>query len=350
MGAIATSTKEISVANPSSTKIPSLDGLRAISICLVLVAHLQGTSGFPIRTLPFMTGYFGVRVFFVISGFLITTLLLTEQDQHGRISLRNFYIRRVLRIFPAFYAFLAIVGVLVATEWAQVEKNDLLHALTYTTNYHYPVGWIVRHTWSLAVEEQFYLLWPAVLAFAGVRRGFFVALATIAIVPILRILTLQWVHIPGEYFGFQFHLTADALATGCLLAISRKWLGSQHRYLAFLRGWLFPLVPVLAVLPMFLTDRPRLLGLFGVPLMNVAIAVTIDRVTRLPVRFLNSAPLRFIGVLSYSLYIWQQVFLNHDSTSWVCAFPQNVVLALGAACASYYVIEKPFLKLKHRFS
>lgn len=297
-----------------------------------------------------MTGYFGVRVFFVISGFLITTLLLKERERQGRISLRNFYIRRLLRIFPAFYTFLAVVGILVAVRWVQVEKHDLIYALTYTTNYHYPVGWVVRHTWSLAVEEQFYLLWPAVLAFAGVRRGLFAAMATMATVPILRVLTLEWAHIPSEYFGYQFHLTADALATGCVLAIARKWLGSQPRYLAFLGSRLFLLVPVVAVLPMFLTDRPRLLGLLGIPLMNVAIALTIDRVTRIPIRLLNLAPLRFIGILSYSLYIWQEAFLNRDSTSWICAFPQNVVFALATACASYYLIEKPFLKLKHRFS
>lgn len=140
-------------------RIPSLDGLRAISILFVVFGHLGGTRNAP-EIITFLERYanFGVRVFFIISGYLITTLLLREHAKTSTISLREFYIRRVYRIFSAAYAF-AIVALVVFA--SQMRFRDVLTALTYTVNYNSSPPWPIGHLWSLAVEEQFYILWPA---------------------------------------------------------------------------------------------------------------------------------------------------------------------------------------------
>ena len=334
------------------SRIPSLDGLRAVSIAFVLLSHLTRVAGFP----EWMNGFYrlggyGVRIFFVISGFLITTLLLKEAAARGSISLKNFYIRRVFRIFPAFYVYALAVVVLLLTGRIQVLPNDILHCFTYTMNYHHPHSWWVAHLWSLSVEEQFYLLWPAVLMFAGAARGMLVAAAVILIVPLLRI--GSYMVLPrGGYSGQEFHLVCDALACGCLLAGLHRWLGSQERYVRLLRSRWFFLIPLAGTSLIFL-ERPRFQMLLGHTMLNVAVAVTIDRLVRFPGgaigRFLNTGPLCFIGALSYSLYLWQQPFLNRHYPGILTSFPQNVICVFTAALASYFVVERPFLRLKDRF-
>ena len=199
-------------------RIPSLDGLRAISIAMVIFGHLVGTRGFPITRLHYDFGNLGVRVFFVISGFLITHLLLKEQAKIGVISLAGFYKRRALRIFPAFYAYLFVVVALTHFGVIDVSRGDALAAASYTMNYHPVRAWQVGHLWSLSVEEQFYLLWPATLAFLGCRRAAWVAGAWLFIAPLVR----AWAyHTHSATIDESFGTVADALAIGCLFAIVR---------------------------------------------------------------------------------------------------------------------------------
>jgi hypothetical protein len=137
-------------------RIPSLDGLRAISIGLVLFGHLLGTSGFflPLEANKHLAlGELGVRVFFVISGFLITNLLLTELAAAGRIHIGRFYLRRTFRIFPPYYVFILVLALAALARWIELAPGDLFHTLTYTSNYDATRSWNVGHTWSLSVEE-----------------------------------------------------------------------------------------------------------------------------------------------------------------------------------------------------
>jgi hypothetical protein len=131
-------------------------------------------------------GNLGVRTFFVISGFLITTLLLDERAATGSISLKKFYLRRVFRIFPASYVYIAIIALLSALGVITLKHNDLLCAVTYTVNNHYERSWWVGHLWSLSVEEQFYLLWPAVMVWLGTKKAFWVAVVTVILAPLFR--------------------------------------------------------------------------------------------------------------------------------------------------------------------
>jgi peptidoglycan/LPS O-acetylase OafA/YrhL len=333
-------------------RIPALDGLRALSIGLVLLAHLSGTRGFPdIGALGRLElGNLGVRVFFVISGFLITTLLLEEVDRSGAICLWQFYLRRVFRIFPAFYVFCAALYVLDRAEVIALRSGDLTAALTYTMNYHRDRAWYVGHLWSLSVEEQFYLLWPALLVIAGVQGGLRVAAAAILVAPSLRLAMAIWPSLRSG-IGETFPTVADALATGCLLAGVRPWLARAARWQAFLRSpwfWLVPAVVALAAA----NPSAKLDWLAGQTAMNLGIAAVIERLLCVPdgavARLLDARPLVLVGQLSYSLYLWQQLLLNRRGSSVLQSFPWNLLLVGLVAAVSYAAVEHPMLRLRVR--
>ena len=156
----------------ASDKLASLDGLRAVSIVLVVMEHLHRTNGFPQGGFDNFAGDYGrlgVTIFFVISGFLITTLLLREEDKAGRVSLWRFYARRALRIIPAFLMFMFAIVAAERLGWVQLNPGDLTASFTYTVNYKPDRSWDIGHLWSLSVEEQFYLLWPFTLVMLGRR-------------------------------------------------------------------------------------------------------------------------------------------------------------------------------------
>ena len=334
-------------------RYPSLDGLRAISIVLVLFGHAVGTQGFPLHQMHARLGEMGVRVFFVISGFLITSLLLSEQQRRGSISLAKFYYRRALRIFPAFYVMVAVIAGLAAYGAIDLKHNDLLAAVTYTTNYHPDRAYNLNHLWSLAVEEQFYLLWPAVLAFAGSRRGVWIAATFALAVPVMREATVRG-FLPGEeLLGGSFHTVADSIAIGCVLAGVRSQLEGSARYMRLLATPIIALGLVAVVLGSTLTERWPAVDMITLPASNVAIALLIHWAlthhTSMVGRLLNATPVAYVGTLSYSLYLWQQLFLNPHSTATYCRFPLNIGLAIAAGVASYYLVERPLLRLRERW-
>ena len=147
--------------------------MRAISILLVVAWHLRSNGSAPWLDPLWRvdTGNLGVRVFFVISGFLITSVLLAEYARSGTIALRRFYVRRAFRIMPVFYVFLAVMAIGGALGLLEAPLSSVLLAGTYTGDYTH-LSWSVGHTWSLAVEEQFYLLWPGHIVLLGLRRAF----------------------------------------------------------------------------------------------------------------------------------------------------------------------------------
>jgi len=332
-----------------------LDGLRALSIAAVLLAHVNGTRGFPASSWWLFAGdlgNLGVRCFFVISGFLITHLLLRELRENGSISLKNFYLRRTFRIFPAFYTFLVCVALLSWLGIIVVKTADFGYAATYSINFIEKKSWAVGHLWSLSVEEQFYLLWPLCLVAAGLSRAKKIAIGTVVLVPILR--TAAWYWLP-EYQGIltkAFPTICDAIATGCLLACYRDRLGANERYRAFLSSGWFILVPLAVMLSNSLASHTRPDLLLGQSVRNVGIALCVDWCLRNSGsrvgKWLNLPPVVWLGTLSYSLYLWQQLFLNRGASSGFCAFPQNLILALLCAALSYYAVERPWLKMRAR--
>jgi len=321
----------------TTDRIPSLDGARALAILLVIVDHLDAN-----RPIWVDFGNLGVRTFFVISGFLITYLLLQEAQRTNSISLRNFYLRRLLRIVPAYYVFLAIVALLIPTGLVFATYTDLLPALAYYSNYHsnyYPEGWTLGMTWSLSVEEQFYVLWPTALVLLGLGRAKGVCIAILLIAPLFRLLSdLHWW--PTRYPRFAFECVSDALATGCLLAIFRDRLWSWSMYRRAIESGL-ALLPL--GLGLFTIDQfnPIYRDTIGIPLMNISLAVMLDRCMRFPTqglaRGLNWGPIAWIGTISYSLYLWQSIFTGLVNLPPLVKFGGMFTLA----AISYYAIERP---------
>ena len=203
-----------------SGRIPSLDGLRAVSILLVVVCHLAATVDSPLPGRPswYFNGAVGVDVFFAISGFLITTLLLRESERSGTISISRFYLRRALRILPAFWFYLTVLALLNRFGWVHLVGRDWIAALTYTVNFFLPTAYAVRHIWSLSVEEHFYIVWPLLFAFLGRNRATKLAIVYLLSEPVIRWLT--WRYFRGDLdIDFVTFARLDAIAAGCVMAV-----------------------------------------------------------------------------------------------------------------------------------
>jgi peptidoglycan/LPS O-acetylase OafA/YrhL len=341
----------INSEDASAPRIPSLDGLRALSIAAVILGHASGTGRFPewlnriFRNELFDIANLGVRVFFVISGFLITGLLQAEHKKHGDISLGQFFFRRTFRIVPAYLFFVGVVFALSMFGVTAVTSRDLTHVLTYTTNYYAGRSWDIGHLWSLAVEEQFYLLWPPTISMLGFLTGRRLLFGLAAIVPLIRVLQSMVFPELRPLIGNSFETTADALAMGCLLALMQEKLWTHEKVRKLLASpWCAPVLLAVGTLAS-LRYRPSLL--IGTPITNLAVMMFVARAVRLPDsllgRSLNLPVLVYCGTLSYSLYLWQQIFLNRASSQWWTTFPQNMVLTFLTAIVSHYVVERPFL-------
>jgi peptidoglycan/LPS O-acetylase OafA/YrhL len=200
------------------TRIPSLNGLRALSILMVLAGHAAMCAGFKSWWLGIYT-YAGVLVFFVVSGYLITTLMLREAEQTGTVNVGAFYIRRAWRILPVAYAYLLIITLV---QYRQFSWSDIALSWTYLTSYGVSFGefpWDLDHLWSLSVEEQFYLLWPLFFVL-GIRWTKAAAWAAVLIAPIFRYFCAHYALDKAALFSFPG--VVDSIATGCLIALYAK--------------------------------------------------------------------------------------------------------------------------------
>jgi peptidoglycan/LPS O-acetylase OafA/YrhL len=331
-------------------RIPSLDGARALAVTLVFVWHLLVHIPIPFIW-RFDYGNLGVRVFFVISGFLITSLLVAERQRTGTISITNFYVRRAFRILPAYYVFLLVMAVLLPTGWLVLHKVDFLPSAAFYSDYqtgHDALG----HTWSLSVEEQFYLLWPGAIILLGLRRAFYVCVALLLIAPTFRMLVDLSLWPEPAMRGFE--CVVDALACGCILACAREPLWNNRFYRRLVSSPYVCLIPLAALL--FMAEvmlRARVLyDTIGISLLNFGVVMMLDRYMRFPNttrtgRWLNWAPFVWLGSISYSFYLWQE-----PMTSLTRHLPVivTVLCTFALATASRYLIELPFLALRRRLT
>ena len=330
-------------------RIPSLDGARAIAVTLVFTWHLLIHADLPlIWRVDY--GNLGVRIFFVISGFLITSLLLAERERTEKISLGDFYLRRIFRIFPAYYVFLLVMAAVIPTGWFILHKIDFLPSLAFFADYQTPHD-ALGHTWSLAVEEQFYLLWPGVIVLLGLRRAFYACIALLLITPAFRALVDLSIWPDKAMRGFE--CVADALACGCILAVARGQLWNNSLYRRVVSSPYVGLIPlaILLFMAVAMTRSRVVYDVIGIPLLNFGVAMMLDRYMRFPDtatgRWLNWAPMAWIGTISYSLYLWQEPMAC--TTLYVPAIVR-ILGALALATASRYLIELPFLSLRKKLS
>lgn len=330
--------------------IPSLDGLRAVAVGGVIVTHvttihMDGSTGGRVTQI---LGAVGVDVFFVISGFLITTLLLREIDEHGTIRLGRFVFRRVLRIFPPFYVYLACCMLADRVEWIP-PVGRIWPAWAYVSNFVATGHWITGHSWSLSVEEQFYLSWPTLLATTRRVRAASAVLVLCVVLPFARVAVGYLFHdrIVGPLWGFEF------LAAGCLVALAPAWIRPALAWTSS-RGWLVALgaaffvagqavfvgaTRLRFVVQLLAVDVP------GAACLAVAVIWCVRHPTSAAGRVLNSRPLRVVGVGSYSVYLWQQVFLAGETRTLLPLYG-SLFGIVAASLLSYLLVERPSLALR----
>ncbi|WP_128560863.1 acyltransferase family protein [Methylobacterium crusticola] len=341
-------------------RIPGLDGLRAFSILVVMASH----SGLH----ALVPGVFGVTVFFFISGFLITALLLDERERTGGIAVGPFYARRLLRLYPPLVALVAITGAVYVAQGHRLDPLGVLGALAYLANYlavfQKPMmAGLGGQLWSLAVEEHFYLVYPFLLAALLARRG--------AAIPVLLTLcalslavrcavTLTHPEIATAYTGMATECRIDAILFGAVAALAWRSPGGA----AFAAAATRP-VPVAAaaaaILASLLVRDEAFRNTLRYTIQEVALVPLVLAVSVAPgwgrLRALfDSAPARWIGRLSYSLYLWHLAGLSAGEalvpgTGWRFAAAMAVgwVLSFAFAELSYRLVERPFFALRRRF-
>jgi len=342
-------------------RIPYLDGLRAISITLVILAHLAqmewigpGLGATLVRKAHF--GHLGVTTFFVLSGFLITLLLLREFRSTQTVHLKNFYIRRTFRILPAYVAYLIFVYLLTKMNYTEVDGSSWFAAVTYATGLFPPLNssWHLGHLWSLSVEEHFYLLWPFLICRLGPRKALFWATGWVLITPAIRF--LMWQRFSGQIdINYASATQMSSIATGCLMAFVVFYRPSLARSrihaLTRLPKFEYGMVVLISSIVLGSVSWKYAL-LLQDPVNAASIAVLIlgllyGRETFFT-RLLESRPFVTVGILSYSLYLWQQAFLA-STDAWINQWPLNLLWVVVAAVSSYLLIEAPFLRLKEKF-
>jgi peptidoglycan/LPS O-acetylase OafA/YrhL len=220
-------------------RIPSLDGLRAISIVLVVLGHLGKSGHAPLIFKSYYTDL-GVELFFVISGYLITTILLKEHQRTSTISLRDFYVRRAYRIFPAAFVFMSLA---VAVYWSHFRWYNVVGGFLYLSNFDATRPWIFGQLWSLGVEEQFYVLWPSVLKRWYKQRT--IILASVTLLAPVGQSVLYLLKVPGGNYG-AWPGVASTLAVGCLLAIFSPVLPKIGPWAAVVMSSILILTPLFA--------------------------------------------------------------------------------------------------------
>ncbi|MEO8050185.1 MAG: acyltransferase [Acidobacteriota bacterium] len=341
------------------THLPGLDGLRAVAAFSVVFYHAG---------VPFISGGVGVLVFFVLSGFLITWLLLKENDQTGGVSLRDFYTRRALRIFPAFYCYSGLVLALALVRHRAVLWPQAVASLLYVNDYYQALNGdpntAFSHTWSLAIEEQFYLLWPAL--FLMLRSDYqrlarFLAVA-IGVLWLYRAVLVLVVKVHQGYIYEAFDTRADHLLIGCLLAVilrtglfSRFWEWISARpWTAFGSAGMLAASSVAEV--RYGADYRDTISFIANPLLAALLIGQMIAFSGTSVwNWMNWPWVRYLGRISYSIYLYQQVLIDIPKKflggrPMLVQLAATMILVTIAASFSYFVIEKPFLRLKARFS
>jgi peptidoglycan/LPS O-acetylase OafA/YrhL len=322
-----------------------------VAILLVLTAHLHGTPGVP----PMPQGYWhlgnlgnlGVRLFFVLSGFIITHLLLREDAKTGGVSLAGFYRRRAYRILPPLLVFMVAMLALRSLGVVDFATFRWIRTLFFLGNVGTDGSWTLGHLWSLAVEEQFYLVWPVLLVGLGRRGASGIAMLAMLVSPAARLVLS-----PGESDAPGLLQNIDGLAVGCLAALSlgtafgARWIAAARRSPA----WLVLVLIFVATLE----DIPLALRVaVAFPVAHVLMATLVLKAVDGSgrdwlLRGLATPVMVWVGAISYSLYLWQQPLTGKSRMGAWLGFPANLLVAVTCAAASYYLVERPALRRRQR--
>jgi peptidoglycan/LPS O-acetylase OafA/YrhL len=335
--------------------IPTLNGWRAVAVSLVIGAHSapmllnsETYLGSKAASLLSHAGI-GVDIFFSISGFLICTLLLHEKHQAGTINLSSFYIRRAFRILPPLFAYLAMLTLLRLSQTIpDIQSGEILTSALFVRNYFPEGSWYTGHFWTLAIEEHFYLFVPIVLSLLSWRAGLRFAISVVVCCAIIR--WAEFAFSTDMKVEFRTEARIDAIMYGAIGAFlvyhSRS---TVERHLTGIRAASILLVLVLGCY--FFPAMPVRRTLMAMA-MPIPIIFTVLHSETLLAKILELRLVQWIGKLSYSLYIWQMLFLvPYDRPLGLLqSFPLAFVCALGCAAFSYYLIERPSIRFGQRLS
>lgn len=322
-------------------RLPVLDGWRGVAILLVLFDHLQAALLGRYLQPWTQTGQHGVTIFFVLSGYLITSSLIK-----GPINLRHFYTRRAFRLLPVAWTYLGALVLLDLISRTHLSSGLKASLLFYRNFVGQEGDGMTGHFWSLSLEEQFYLVWPLLLLIAGLRFSKWLAAAGIFSCALYR--WMNWAHYNHNILNGRTQVRADALLAGCLLALllSDQWRLKWHILdLVNKERWRRVLTASAFAVLLFCMARFHWLP----PLSeNIAIAALMAASLLHPIQILSARWLTYVGKVSYSVYVWQELLMG-TWPGWTHFF----VLCFGLpllALGSYYLIERPCTELGRRIS
>jgi peptidoglycan/LPS O-acetylase OafA/YrhL len=351
---------------PHSGYIRGFDGLRAISIGLVLLTHYGAYSLLPHvpfiheRAWQLVSGTTGVNIFFTLSGFLITRILLAEKARTGGIRIKRFYIRRFLRLSPPFLLFMLLLLTGMALGLYHVRPVGVLVSFCYLYNFipEFVKNGQLSHTWSLAVEEQFYLLWPFLLAASTRRRAVVVptiviclALAAAFLLPSVTFIHNGHIYRLAQIFSVHrwFLPAAGPIMVGALASVVER-----HGTVAseFAGGWsALAVAPLLFCAPLWLPG-PLLPASFLIQASGIALLLLwmLDHQGAQMVKCLEWNPLAYIGKISYGIYIYHVLLISTGPKNALVGSPLlSLPLIAALSIASYEWMERPILHLKEKF-
>jgi len=321
--------------------IPSMDGLRCIAVVVVMLLHAHFQLG--------KNGSLGVDIFFALSGFLITTLLLEEYASRGRISLKGFYIRRFFRLFPALYLLLIVLIIYSAVFLSGTVQNEvnleILSSALYLNNISWFWGWgnkghLLGHTWSLAVEEQFYLLWPLILVmFIHLRR------TKLLIVLLALTVLFSWIGKSLDILSpVSTSLLHESILIGCLGALLR-WHGMAREMPELVTLMLVIFLLVVGIVPFEFYQILFDLGLRSWIAVVTAIAIfgLLNSPGSVTNKFLSNRAFVLVGKISYALYLWHvpifKLFKSYVNIDPTFAFLLKFIVVFVVSYLSWILIE-----------
>ncbi|HFB7174977.1 TPA: acyltransferase family protein [Neisseria gonorrhoeae] len=349
---------------------PEIDGLRAVAVLSVIIFHLNN------RWLP--GGFLGVDIFFVISGFLITGIILSE-IQNGSFSFRDFYTRRIKRIYPAFIAAVSLASVIASQIFLYEDFNQMRKTIELSTVFlsniylGFRLGYFdlsadenpVLHIWSLAVEEQYYLLYPLLLIFCCKKTKSLRALRHISIILFLILTATSF--LPAAFYTdilnqpntyYLSTLRFPELLVGSLLAVYGQTQNGRRQTENGKRQLLSLLCFGALLVCLFVIDKhdPFIPGItLLLPCLLTALLIRSMQYGTLPTRILSASPIVFVGKISYSLYLYHWIFISFahyitgDKQLGLPAVSAVAALTAGFSLLSYYLIEQPLRKRKMTF-
>jgi len=343
--------------------ISGLDGLRCFSILFVLLEHL-GLENYLNRYLDVsivnkisivISGKTGVAVFFVISGYLITTILMEEKKTNFKIDFKNFFLRRFFRLFPAFFVFMMVLLSFFILTGRTNQNIFEAWGISFFYLYNFvPYGERriaeLGHTWSLAIEEQFYLGWPLIINFINQHL-----IKIILVVSFFAFILFKNFYdslsISSVFESYRLTVPgAFPVILGCLVALFyQSNVLSGNNFILTLGFFLFLCSLWLPI------GNQVILSQLNFFIQPIGVALILNSVVKNKnsglVKFLEIPIFIWIGRLSYSIYLWQGLFLKNGpgSVFWIQQFPQNICLTVLCALLSFYLVEKKFIIIKNKY-